>query len=138
MLANARTDTFLPLVVFVAGACMAISYFVNLPSADATQNDSAGAYQIVQQVTTHVVANGDTNSQSSFDNTRIDINSATVIELEALPGIGKKTAAAIVELRAQSGGFRRIEDIMLVKGIGKKKFDAMRERIYVKEKNKTK
>ncbi len=52
----------------------------------------------------------------------INLNTATVEQLETLPGIGRKTAELIVQHRTQSGGFKRIEDLMNVKGIGEKSF----------------
>ena len=52
----------------------------------------------------------------------INLNTATVDQLETLPGIGRKTAERIVEYRTKAGGFKRIEDLMNVKGIGEKSF----------------
>jgi len=52
----------------------------------------------------------------------VDVNAATAVELEALPGIGARTAAAIVEYREKNGPFKKIEELMNVKGIGEKSF----------------
>ena len=52
----------------------------------------------------------------------INLNAATVDQLETLPGIGRKTAERIIEYRTKNGGFKRIEDLMNVKGIGEKSF----------------
>ena len=52
----------------------------------------------------------------------INLNTATVDQLESLPGIGRKTAERIIEYRTKSGGFKRVEDLMNVKGIGEKSF----------------
>ena len=49
---------------------------------------------------------------------KLDLNTATAQELEALPGIGEKRAADIVADREQNGPFRHPEDITRVKGIG--------------------
>jgi competence protein ComEA len=54
--------------------------------------------------------------------TAINLNSATVPQLETLPGIGRSTAERIVEYRQKSGGFKKIEDLMNVQGIGEKSF----------------
>jgi competence protein ComEA len=52
----------------------------------------------------------------------INLNTATIEQLETLPGIGRKTAERILEYRTKSGSFKRIEDLMNVKGIGEKSF----------------
>lgn len=61
----------------------------------------------------------------------ININTATAKELETLPGIGEVTAQKIIDYRTESGGFDSIEEIMEVKGIGEKKFEAIKELITV-------
>ena len=52
----------------------------------------------------------------------VNINTATATELEALPGVGLAMAARIIEHRQKIGGFKKIEDLMNVKGIGEKMF----------------
>jgi competence protein ComEA len=52
----------------------------------------------------------------------INLNTANVAQLETLPGIGKSTAERILEYREKSGGFKKIEDLMNVRGIGEKNF----------------
>ena len=52
----------------------------------------------------------------------LNLNTATLEQLETLPGIGRKTAERILEYRAKSGSFKRIEELMNVKGIGEKSF----------------
>jgi len=59
----------------------------------------------------------------------INLNTAAARELEKLPNIGAKTAEKIVEYRENFGKFRRVENIMLVEGIGDKKFRNMRHLI---------
>jgi competence protein ComEA len=54
--------------------------------------------------------------------TPVNLNSATVAQLEALPGIGKATAERIVEYRQKNGSFKKPEDLMNVRGIGEKNF----------------
>ncbi|NOZ13303.1 MAG: helix-hairpin-helix domain-containing protein [Acidobacteria bacterium] len=62
----------------------------------------------------------------------ININKASVDQLTTLKGIGLKKAQAIVAFRTQNGNFKKVEDIMLVKGIGQKLFDKMKPFITVK------
>ena len=54
--------------------------------------------------------------------TPVNINTASVAQLEALPGIGAKTAQLIVDHRQKNGPFKKIEELMNVKGIGEKSF----------------
>lgn len=60
---------------------------------------------------------------------RININTASQSELESIRGVGPKTAQSIIDYRTQNGSFKRVEDIMNVKGIGEKKFDSMKDQI---------
>jgi competence protein ComEA len=52
----------------------------------------------------------------------VNLNTATAAQLEALPGIGARTAALIVEYRQKNGGFKKVEDLMNVRGVGEKSF----------------
>jgi comEA protein len=56
----------------------------------------------------------------------LDLNVANVKELEQVPGIGPKTAQAIVDFRHKSGRFQRVEDLLAIKGISQRKLDKMR------------
>ncbi|HRI43598.1 MAG TPA: helix-hairpin-helix domain-containing protein [Fimbriimonadaceae bacterium] len=57
---------------------------------------------------------------------QISINGASAIQLEELPGVGPAIAARIVEYRQANGGFKSIDELERVKGIGPKKLDSMR------------
>lgn len=61
----------------------------------------------------------------------LNLNFCTAAELQTLPGIGKRTAKLILAHRKANGGFARVEDLLLVKGIGPKKFDAIKELVTV-------
>ena len=61
-------------------------------------------------------------AQSVSTTTAINLNTATSAQLETLPGIGKSTADRIIEYRQKSGSFKKVEDLMNVRGIGEKSF----------------
>lgn len=52
----------------------------------------------------------------------MNLNTATQAQLETLPGIGKSTAERIIEYRQKNGGFKKVEDLMNVRGVGEKSF----------------
>ncbi len=62
---------------------------------------------------------------------KVDLNTATASQLQELPGIGPALAIRIVEFRQENGPFKRIEDLMNVRGIGEKNFEKIRSRITV-------
>ena len=61
----------------------------------------------------------------------LNINTASVAELDALPGVGAKTAALIIEYRQKNGPFKKIEELMNVRGVGEKNFLKLRAQISV-------
>ena len=73
-------------------------------------------------------------AESAFEGV-VNLNTANVVELQLLPGIGESRAAAIVALRQQRGGFKSVDELVDVKGIG----DAMLDRLkpYVRTSGKT-
>lgn len=66
--------------------------------------------------------------------TLVNLNTASPSELAALPGIGPRTAQLIVEHREKNGGFKKVEELMHVRGIGEKSFLRLRELVTVGEK----
>ena len=65
---------------------------------------------------------GGAQAQSETRSKVVNINTATAAELEALPGVGAATAARIIEYREKNGAFKKVEDLMNVRGIGEKTF----------------
>jgi competence protein ComEA len=63
----------------------------------------------------------------------VDLNEGTSAELEHLPGIGAILAERIVSHRASQGAFRRVEDLVLVPGIGDKRFQQLRPFVEIRE-----
>ena len=61
----------------------------------------------------------------------VNLNTATLAELEQLPGVGTKTAELIIEYRQKKGPFKKIEELMNVKGIGEKSFLKLKPQLTV-------
>ncbi len=61
----------------------------------------------------------------------VNINTASASEFENLPGIGAKTAQRIVEYRQKNGPFKKIEELMNVRGIGEKNFLKLKPQLSV-------
>jgi competence ComEA-like helix-hairpin-helix protein len=72
-----------------------------------------------------------TASNASQATSLININTAPPEELERLPGIGRGLAARIISYREQYGRFRRAEHLILVRGIGERRFRRLRPFITV-------
>jgi competence protein ComEA len=62
---------------------------------------------------------------------QINLNTATATQLESLPGIGAKTAQRIIEHRQKNGSFKKIEELMNIRGVGEKSFLKLRPLITV-------
>ena len=60
---------------------------------------------------------------------QININRATVAELKTLPGVGEATAQRIVEYRTKNPPFRRIEELLIIRGISRNRLEQIRNRI---------
>ena len=67
----------------------------------------------------------------------LNINTATQAQFEALPGLGTKVAERIIEYRQKNGNFKKVEDLMNVKGIGEKSFLKLKPLLTVGQKADT-
>ena len=61
----------------------------------------------------------------------VNINTASLAELDTLPGVGPTTAQAIIDHREQQGPFQTVDELLDVRGIGDAKLDELRERVVV-------
>jgi len=62
---------------------------------------------------------------------KVNLNTASLEQLQTLPGVGPEMAKRIVEHRTKIGKFTKIEEILNVKGIGEKRFQKMKDRLVV-------
>ncbi len=75
---------------------------------------------------------GFARSGSSGGKATININTATLEELVQLPRVGEKVAERIISYRKDNGGFKKVEDLKTVRGVGDKVFEKIRPMISVK------
>jgi competence protein ComEA len=61
----------------------------------------------------------------------IDLNTASIAQLDTLPGVGPATAQAIIDYRSQHGRFRSVDELVNVRGIGQAKLDQIRALVRV-------
>jgi len=92
---------------------------------------------VIPQTGKTVTGNENINSEGGLQNSseetkgKVDINEATLADLDSIPGIGPVIAQRIIDHRNSSGNFKRVEDIKEVKGIGEKTFEKIKDYIEV-------
>lgn len=74
--------------------------------------------QLPESIASETAAESQTQTQTDY---RLDINTATKVQLMELPGIGEKIADRIIAYRTQNGAFSSTDELMNVEGIGEKK-----------------
>lgn len=94
---------------------------INIPSINDEKNDDYITEEIGENVLQEDLKN----------NNKVNINTATQTELEALSGIGPSTALKIIKYRNENGKFKNIEDIKNIPGIGESKFNVIKDQISV-------
>lgn len=85
------------------------------------------------EVPVDAMAGGSTvgTSNTASSSGVVDLNSASLEQLDALPGVGPSTAQAILDYRQEKGRFRSVEELLEVRGIGEAKLAALRRRVRV-------
>ncbi|MFZ0444748.1 MAG: helix-hairpin-helix domain-containing protein [Bacillus sp. (in: firmicutes)] len=66
------------------------------------------------------------------DGGKVNLNKASEAELQTLTGVGPAKATAIIEYRDQNGGFKKVEEIMEISGIGEKTFEKFKDQITIR------
>lgn len=91
--------------------------------------ETASGAEIITDSLNAVV--GEADKPEGAKNSLVNINKASMSELESLPNVGPATAKAIIDYREKNGGFKKITDIMNITGIKQKTFDKIKDSICI-------
>lgn len=75
------------------------------------------------------VASGGVDAAGAAAAAPVSLNTATAEQLDQLDGVGPATAQKILDWRTQHGGFRTVEDLKQIGGIGPKRFETLKEKV---------
>jgi len=104
----------------------------NQPSGQSTSQPITNNQSTSQSADTGTVAGTSTAAKTSQPISGIvNINTASATELDSLPGIGPVYAGRIIDYRNSHGGFKSIDEIKNVKGIGEKTFEKFKDRVTI-------
>jgi competence protein ComEA len=78
-----------------------------------------------------VIEAGSSSTSSTTKNGKININTASLEELQKISGIGESLAQRIINYRTENGKFKTIEDLKNVSGIGDKKYESIKDQICI-------
>ena len=95
------------------------------------KNDELTEYITKENGNNLITEGNNTSNNLKGENDKVNINTATLNELDSLPGIGPSTAQKIIDYREENGNFKTIEDLQNVKGIGDAKFEEIKDKIIV-------
>ena len=119
---------FLPVIVIVASVLVLTYNFTAGIKLQEKTEKVVDAEEIV------LIENDDIENIGSgamLEAEKINLNTATLSELDELPGIGESKAKSIIDAREKMGGFRTVDDVLNAKGIGEKLLEQIRQYVFV-------
>lgn len=133
---NTVVEKLILFAVFLvfAGIVVAFAFKWNYVGEDTSSQGAVSLQYTTSSKTATVNAeygNENASKVTSSVTQKININTATIEELDGLPNIGSAKAKAIIEYRESVSEFNKIEDIMNVSGIGEKTFEKLKDYITV-------
>ena len=118
--------------VFMLLAIAAVITSGAIPAAAAQKPSSAKVTKVTRVTKPTAVTKATAPAPTA--SSPINLNTATQAQLEALPGVGAKAAERVLEYRQKNGNFKKVEDLMNVKGFGEKTFLKLKPLLTVTEK----
>jgi len=127
LLSSANVDAINLAALLTDGQQLAIPYLAGQEPA----NDAASLVLPGSSITDDFSSDTGESSGDTANNDLININTASLEELDSLPGIGPTIAQRILDYRTENGPFSTIDEIMEVPGVGPATFDEIKELITV-------
>ena len=95
------------------------------------KNEKLSEYITISSGNNVIIGENKSSVQTEGKEKKVNINTASVSELDSLPGIGPSLAQRIIEYREDNGNFKSIEELQNVKGIGEAKYSDIKDNITV-------
>lgn len=125
-------DWLLDKKVYVVAVVLAAGAFFYWQQKPQPADNSALLSQTKLQSSSQSAASRQTGASSASSAAgKVNLNTATAADLQKLNGIGERKAEQIIAYREQKGGFKSIDELKEVSGIGDKTFDALKDQITV-------